>query len=95
MQSAALASDRFADAVRGVWKGEWGGLIAFAQSLLIPAASAVLVVIVAYFVAKYVSRIASAPVRKRVDETWGVSSANSFLTSSSLERVSVSSEHSA
>ncbi len=43
----------------------------FCQSLLIPAASAVLVVIVAYFVAKYVSRIASAPVRKRVDETLG------------------------
>ena len=41
------------------------------KSYAVPAMTALVVLIVAYFLAAFVSRICSAPIRKRVDETLG------------------------
>ena len=38
---------------------------------MLPAITALIILIVAYFVGKYLSRVASKPVQKRVDETLG------------------------
>ena len=41
------------------------------KSYAVPAITALIVLVVAYFVAAFISRICSAPIRKRVDETLG------------------------
>ncbi len=69
--SAMMATEKLSAAISAASRGDWETTFHMGQSLLLPALSAILVMIVSYFVAKYVARIASTPVRRRVDETLG------------------------
>ncbi len=58
-------------AANDVFQGDFSSLSQFAVKHLVPAALGILSLIVAYFVAKFASRVLSFPVRQRVDETLG------------------------
>ncbi len=66
------------EAVNRVWQGalnvahgDFSGVSDLAIKYIVPAAIGILALIVAYFIAKFASRICSAPIRGRVDETLG------------------------
>ena len=59
------------DAFNGLLAGDVQAAWPLISNYIIPAAGAILTLIVGYMVAKYVGRIVSTPVRKRVDETLG------------------------
>ena len=63
------------DAIEAVKSGDFSTAAELGRSLMksyaVPAITALVVLIVAYFLAAFVSRICSAPIRKRVDETLG------------------------
>ena len=64
-------SNKFYAATNDVLHGDWARMTELGLSLLLPACTALLVILVAYFFAKYVSRVTSTPICKRVDETLG------------------------
>ena len=64
-EPAAPASPTMLDQIR---QGDWSPVI---ERYLIPAIGALLLMVVAYFLARFLARVGSAPVRKRVDETLG------------------------
>ncbi len=57
--------------ISDITEGDWSDLMPFIEKYLIPALAALLVLFVAYFVAKFLARVASTPIRRRVDETLG------------------------
>lgn len=65
------ASADVSAALNGLVKGDFEAAWPLISDYLLPAAGAILVLIVGYMVAKFVGRIVSTPVRKRVDETLG------------------------
>jgi len=54
-----------------VLQGDFSSLSHFATKHLVPATMGVLGLVVAYFVAQFVSRLCSMPIRQRIDETLG------------------------
>jgi small conductance mechanosensitive channel len=65
-------------AVTGVWdgffhllQGNVPDLTAFAEKQLVPAIFGVVILIAAYFAAKFLARVCSIPIQARVDETLG------------------------
>lgn len=56
---------------QGLSQGDLNALLPLLVGYVVPVIGAVLILIVSYFVARLVSRIASSPVRSRVDETLG------------------------
>ncbi len=54
-----------------VMSGDFDSVFPLIEKYLIPAGAALLILIIGYFIAKIISRIVAAPVRKRVDETLG------------------------
>lgn len=69
--AAAKAKDDMFTAIDGVSKGDFSGVWPLVDSYVVPTVSALLLILVAYFVSKFVARICSTPIRKRVDETLG------------------------
>jgi len=55
----------------GLMKGDWEAAKPLLDGYIIPAITAILILIVAYFVGKFLARVCSAPIKKRVDETLG------------------------
>jgi len=51
--------------------GDLSALLTLLESFVMPVVTALLLMIVAFFAASFIARVASAPVRKRVDETLG------------------------
>lgn len=58
-------------ALQGLKEGDPSALMPLLEGYLIPAVQVILLLIVGYMVAKFIARMVSAPVRKRVDETLG------------------------
>ena len=58
-------------ALQGLKNGDFNGVMQLLQGYLIPAVEVLLLLIVAFLGAKFIARILSTPVRKRVDETLG------------------------
>ena len=69
-KTGVLARD-VTDAAQGVLRGDLAGLRNLLAEYAVPAISALLILIVGYFVASFLARIISTPIRKRVDETLG------------------------
>ena len=59
------------NAWEGLMAGDVGAAMPLVERYLIPAGMALLILVVGYFVAKFLSRLASAPVKMKVDETLG------------------------
>lgn len=55
----------------GLMQGDWEAAKPLLDGYIIPAVTAILILIVAYFVGKFLARVCSSPIRKRVDETLG------------------------
>ncbi len=70
-QMVQSSYDRLISATRSASTGEWGEVISLCVDFLIPALGVLSLVILAYFVARFASRVSSAPICKRVDETLG------------------------
>ena len=70
-EAVSSVGQQLSTAIDNASKGDFQALVVIAQSYLWPAIMTLGLVIFAYFVAKFASRIASAPVCKRVDETLG------------------------
>lgn len=77
--SVFLAQDSGADNVqeqsngelKRLMSGEWDAALPLLEKYLLPALIALIILIVAYFIGKYLSRVCSAPIRKRIDDTLG------------------------
>lgn len=69
-KAGALAQD-VTEAAEGIMRGDLSASRELLAQYAIPAISALLVLIVGYFIASFLARIVSAPIRKRVDETLG------------------------
>ncbi len=69
--AGAQVQDDLANAADGLKEGDLESLMPLIEQYVIPAATALLILIVAYFVGKFLARVCSSPVRKRVDETLG------------------------
>lgn len=57
--------------VHDIQQGNWSFLYPLLEGMLLPAASAILILLVSYFVARFLARICSMPVQRRVDQTLG------------------------
>ena len=60
-----------ANAWDGLMNGDFGAAMPLFEKYLFPALVALLILIVAYFVGKFLSRLASGPITRKVDETLG------------------------
>ncbi len=73
--SGQTISEDAKDAIQALTAGDYGQATSKLGDILlglaIPAFTALIVMIVAYFAASFVARVASTPVRSRVDETLG------------------------
>ena len=58
-------------ALQGLKNGDLDGTMQLFEAYLIPAVQVLLLLIIAFLGAKFIARIISTPVRKRVDETLG------------------------
>lgn len=68
-QAVSAATDQVNEAIGGVFESI--GIPPELVAYVVPAITALLLLIVGYFIAKFLSRIAGAPIKKRVDETLG------------------------
>lgn len=68
-QAVSAATGQINDAIGGVFESV--GIPPSLVGLVVPAITALLLLIIGYLVAKFLSRIAGAPIKKRVDETLG------------------------
>ncbi len=68
---ATKASRDVSDALQGLKDGDFQKAWPLLQGYVMPAVEVLLLLIVAYMAARFISRIVSTPVRKRVDETLG------------------------
>lgn len=68
---ADKAGEDVSSALDGLARGDFEAAWPLISDYVLPAAGAILALIVGYLVAKFVGRIVSNPVRKRVDETLG------------------------
>jgi len=69
-KAGTLARD-VTEAAQGMLNGDLHGARDLLVEYAVPAISALLVLLVGYFAANFLSRVVSAPIRKRVDETLG------------------------
>ncbi|MCB0344944.1 MAG: mechanosensitive ion channel [Bdellovibrionales bacterium] len=69
--AAGKAKDEMMVALDGVTKGDLSGLWPLLDDYVVPTASALLLIFIAYFVSKFIARICSLPIRTRIDETLG------------------------
>lgn len=70
-QTAAEVGEKITGAVEEALMGDFSGALDLAQQYIIPVGSALIFLIVGYFLAHFLAHTASAPIRKRVDETIG------------------------
>jgi small conductance mechanosensitive channel len=70
-QSARQAMNDVGQAANDAVQGDLGALWKLVESYAAPAVAALLMLVVGYFAAKLLSRMASMPVRRKVDETLG------------------------
>lgn len=70
-EAADAAKEDISSAMSGVASGDIEALWPIIEKYIIPAASAILILIVGYFLSSFISRLISSPVKKRVDETLG------------------------
>ena len=70
-QSAGKAVNDVKTAANDALEGDLSGLWGLLEGYAVPAISALLLLIIGYFAAKLFSRMASMPIRQRVDETLG------------------------
>lgn len=68
---ADKAANDVSVALNNLAKGDFNGAWPMISQYVVPAACAILGLIVGYMVAKFIARVVSNPVRKRVDETLG------------------------
>jgi small conductance mechanosensitive channel len=68
---AAKASRDVSEALQGLKDGDFQRVWPLLEGFVMPAVQVLLLLIVAYMAAKFISRVVSTPVRKRVDETLG------------------------
>ncbi len=59
-------------AVEGLKDGDFSSLFPLIKDYLVPTGIALLILFIGYFLSKFISRIASSPIRSRVDETLGL-----------------------
>ncbi|XAM01573.1 mechanosensitive ion channel [Phycisphaeraceae bacterium D3-23] len=64
--------DDTATAWEGLREGDFSAAMPLIEKYLVPAVVAILVLIVAYFVGKFLARTLSSPIKKRVDEALGL-----------------------
>ena len=69
--AAGQVNSDFQEAVEGLQNGDFGPLWVLLDGYVWPAIQVILLLIVGYMVAKFVSRVVSHPIRSRVDETLG------------------------
>lgn len=69
--AAANAADTAKGALDGIASGNWEEAMPLIEQYVIPAVFFLLILIVAYFVAKFMGRLAGKPVQAKVDETLG------------------------
>ena len=70
-QMVQSSYDRLISASRRASSGEWGEVLSLCVDFVVPALGVLSLVILAYFVARFASRVSSAPICKRIDETLG------------------------
>ena len=70
-EAAQQAKDEMISAVEGLSQGDFSTAWPLISHYVIPIVSALLILLVSYFVGKFFSRIVSRPIQKRVDETLG------------------------
>jgi small conductance mechanosensitive channel len=68
---AEKAKEDVATALDGLSQGDISAFLPLIQDYVIPAVNAVILLIVAYFVSKYIARATAKPLKSRVDETVG------------------------
>lgn len=68
---ATQAKQDVSNAFEGLQSGDLKALMPLIENYVVPVVSAVLILIVGIIVAKFLSRVCSSPIRKRVDETFG------------------------
>lgn len=69
--TARQAVDDVGQAANDAMQGDFWSLWKLVEAYAVPAITALLVLVIGYFAAKLLSRMASMPVRRKVDETLG------------------------
>ena len=69
--SATQITTEVQEAVQSAVQGDFSSTLGLAEHYLLPIGSAILFLIVGYMLARFLARVASAPVQRRVDETVG------------------------
>ncbi|MGA1192126.1 MAG: mechanosensitive ion channel family protein [Bdellovibrionota bacterium] len=70
-QVAGQAKEELINSLTALSNGDLSALVTIGDRFLLPVLSALLILIVAYFLSSFVSRLASQPITRRVDETLG------------------------
>ncbi len=68
---AGQAKEELINSLTALSNGDLSALVTIGDRFLLPVLSALLILIVAYFLSSFVSRLASQPITRRVDETLG------------------------
>lgn len=68
---AGQAKEELINSLTALSSGDLSALVTIGDRFLLPVLSALLILIVAYFLSSFVSRLASQPITRRVDETLG------------------------
>lgn len=68
---AGQAKEDLLNSLTALSNGDLSALVTIGDRFLLPVLSALLILIVSYFVSSFVSRLASQPITRRVDETLG------------------------
>lgn len=68
---AGQAKEELLNSLTALSNGDLSALVTIGDRFLLPVLSALLILIVSYFVSSFVSRLASQPITRRVDETLG------------------------
>ena len=70
-QVTEKGADEISKAAEGLAQGDIAAAWPLIERFVIPGAAAILILLVAYFLANLLARVVSAPIRSRVDETLG------------------------
>jgi small conductance mechanosensitive channel len=70
-QVAGQAKEELINSLTALSNGDLSALVTIGDRFLLPVLSALLILIVAYFLSSFISRLASQPITRRVDETLG------------------------
>lgn len=68
---AGQAKEELINSLTALSSGDLSALVTIGDRFLLPVLSALLILVVAYFLSSFVSRLASQPITRRVDETLG------------------------